>query len=78
MTNITKSSLCADFQLDKSKVTKIDNPIISSDIKLMANEKIDNEDLEIFKKKVFCSIGRLTRQKIILNYLKGLNFIQLK
>ena len=71
MTNITKSSLSADFQLDKSKVTKIDNPIISSDIRLMANEKIDNKDLEIFKKKVFCSIGRLTRQKNYFELLKG-------
>ena len=74
MTNITKQKLIEDLNFKNSKITKIDNPIISREIRLMANKKLDDQDLEIFKKKVFCSIGRLTRQKNYLEMLKGFNF----
>lgn len=71
MTNITKVKLQKEFALESSKIIKIDNPIISRKIRLMASEDLEKEDLKYFKKKVFCSIGRLTRQKNYLELLKG-------
>ena len=70
MTNTTKMKLQKEFGFQNSKMVKIDNPIISREIRLMANESLTKEDLKYFNKKVFCSIGRLTRQK---NYLELLN-----
>lgn len=71
MTNITKVKLQKEFALESSKIIKVDNPIISRKIRLMASEDLEKEDLKYFKKKVFCSIGRLTRQKNYLELLKG-------
>tara|TARA_B110000211_G_C14007149_1_gene521367 strand:- start:395 stop:1066 length:672 start_codon:yes stop_codon:yes gene_type:complete len=71
MTNITKIKLQKEFGFQNSKMIKIDNPIISREIRLMANESLTKEDLKYFNKKVFCSIGRLTRQKNYLELLKA-------
>tara|TARA_B110000114_G_C15048513_1_gene380204 strand:+ start:316 stop:1434 length:1119 start_codon:yes stop_codon:yes gene_type:complete len=73
MTDITKNKLQKIFGFHSSKIIKIDNPIISRSMRLMANENLENEDLRYFKKKVFCSIGRLTRQKNYLELLKAFN-----
>lgn len=73
MTNITKIKLQKEFAFQSSKIIKIDNPIISRKIRQMANEDIEKEDLKLFEKKVFCSIGRLTRQKNYLELLKAFN-----
>lgn len=73
MTNITKIKLQKEFAFQSSKIIKIDNPIISRKIRLMANEDLEKEDLKYFEKRVFCSIGRLTRQKNYLELLKGFN-----
>ena len=71
MTNITKIKLQKEFAFQSSRIIKIDNPIISRKIRQMANEDIEKEDLKLFEKKVFCSIGRLTRQKNYLELLKA-------
>lgn len=71
MTNKTRNYLIEILNLNEKKIIKIDNPIISRKIKNLSNEKIDDQDLYIFKKKVFCSIGRLTRQKNYLELIKG-------
>ena len=71
MTNITKNKLQKEFGFQSSKMIKIDNPIISRKIRLMANANLEKEDLRYFEKKVFCSIGRLTRQKNYLELLKA-------
>ena len=71
MTNATKMKLQKEFGFQNSKMVKIDNPIISREIRLMANESLAKEDLKYFNKKVFCSIGRLTRQKNYLELLKA-------
>jgi len=73
MTNITKNKLQKEFGFQSSKMIKIDNPIISRKIRLMANANLEREDLRYFEKKVFCSIGRLTRQKNYLELLKALD-----
>jgi glycosyltransferase involved in cell wall biosynthesis len=73
MTNITKIKLQKEFAFQSSKIIKIDNPIISRKIRLMANEDLEKEDLKYFEKRVFCSIGRLTRQKNYLELLKAFN-----
>jgi len=70
MTNITKIKLQKEFGFQSLKIIKIDNPIISRKIRLMASVSLEKEDLKYFEKKVFCSIGRLTRQK---NYLELLS-----
>ena len=71
MTNKTRDYLINSLDLNDNQVIKIDNPIISRKIKILSNEKVDNQDLYIFEKKVFCSIGRLTRQKNYLELIKG-------
>ena len=73
MTNATKMKLQKEFGFQNSKMIKIDNPIISGEMRLMANESLTKEDLKYFDKKVFCSIGRLTRQKNYLELLKAFN-----
>ena len=65
------SYLIKSLDLNDNQIIKIDNPIISRKIKILSNEKVDNQDLYIFEKKVFCSIGRLTRQKNYLELIKG-------
>ncbi len=71
MTNITRNFLIRNLDLNENKVVKIDNPIISKKMRILSFEKIDKEDLFIFEKKVFCSIGRLTRQKNYLELIKA-------
>ncbi len=71
MTNITKNYLMKNFKLNENKIIKIDNPIISRKIKTLSLENIDTQDQKIFEKKVFCSIGRLTRQKNYFELIKG-------
>ena len=71
MTNRTRDYLIKNLNLNENKITKIDNPIISRKIKILSTEKVDDQDLFIFEKKVFCSIGRLTRQKNYLELIKG-------
>jgi glycosyltransferase involved in cell wall biosynthesis len=73
MTNITKIKLQKEFAFQSSKIMKLDNPIISRKIRLMANESLEKDDLKYFNKKVFCSIGRLTRQKNYLELLEAFN-----
>ena len=46
---------------------------ISKKIITYSKDQIENEDLLIFKKDVFCSIGRLTRQKNYIELIKGFN-----
>ncbi len=70
MTDSTKSFLIKSLNLNEKKVIKINNPIISREIKLLSTQDVDDEDVFIFKKKVFCSIGRLTRQKNYIELIK--------
>ena len=76
MTNRTRDYLIKNLNLNENKITKIDNPIISRKIKILSTEKVDDQDLFIFEKKVFCSIGRLTRQKNYLELIKGFAMIR--
>lgn len=71
MSNLTKNYLIEQLNISEKKIYKIDNPVISRNIRLLAHQKLDEEDKFIFKKKVFCSIGRLTRQKNYLELLEG-------
>ena len=71
MTNLTKNYLIQNLNINENKIIKIDNPVISKKIKLLSYEKIDEEDSHIFEKKVFCTIGRLTRQKNYLELIKA-------
>jgi glycosyltransferase involved in cell wall biosynthesis len=63
MTKKTKTDLINKINLSTQKIFKIDNPIISSDIRILANENLIYNEEYLFKKKVFCSVGRLTKQK---------------
>ena len=73
MSSLTKEMLIKNFDFQKEKITKIDNPIISKKIITYSKDEIENEDQLIFKKDVFCSIGRLTRQKNFIELIKGFN-----
>lgn len=73
MSSLTKEMLIKNFNFQKEKITKIDNPIISKKIITYSKDEIENEDKLIFKKDVFCSIGRLTKQKNYIELIKGFN-----
>jgi len=72
MTNITRITLINFLAASPKTIFKVDNPIISSEIKKKAMEDIDDVHRHIFSKKVFCSIGRLTRQKNFLELFLAL------
>jgi glycosyltransferase involved in cell wall biosynthesis len=72
MTNKTKEELVKKINIEDSKIIKIDNPILSRSIKIISNENFDDFEKIIFTKKVFCSVGRLTKQKNYLELLVGL------
>ena len=71
MTNLTKEMIVRELNISKDKITKVDNPIISRNIIKLSNEEIESELKPIFQKDVFCSIGRLTRQKNYFELLSG-------
>jgi glycosyltransferase involved in cell wall biosynthesis len=73
MTKQTKKDLEKIVSIDPKKIFTIENPILHRNIKIMSQEKIDNNDEFIFTKKVFCAIGRLTHQK---NFLELLSLIK--
>ena len=71
MTNLTKEMILRELNISKEKITKVDNPIISRNIIKLSNEEIESELKPIFQNDVFCSIGRLTRQKNYYELLSG-------
>jgi len=73
MTKQTKKDLEKIVGIDSQKIFTIENPILHRNIKIMSQEKIDNNDKFIFTKKVICAIGRLTHQK---NFLELLSLIK--
>jgi len=72
MTNITKEELIKKININQLKIVKIDNPIISRKIKILSKDSLDEYEKSIFKKKVFCSVGRLTKQKNYMELLFGM------
>ena len=73
MTKQTKKDLEKIVGIDPKKIFTIENPILHRNIKIMSQEKIDNNDKFIFTKKVICAIGRLTHQK---NFLELLSLVK--
>ena len=73
MTNLTKLLIQKKFKINSCKITKIENPIISKKIMLMSNQNISHDEEFIFKNDVYCSIGRLTRQKNYIELIEGFN-----
>jgi len=71
MTNLTKEMILRELNISKEKITKVDNPIISRNIIKLSNEEIESKLKPIFQNDVFCSIGRLTRQKNYYELLSG-------
>ena len=73
MSNLTKEMISINFKLSAKNITKVDNPIISRNIINLSNEKLESELKPIFQKDVFCSIGRLTKQKNYYELINGFN-----
>jgi glycosyltransferase involved in cell wall biosynthesis len=71
MTNKTKQMIENKIGIENKKILVIENPIISGNIKKLALENIDLNEQFIFKKKVYCAIGRLTSQKNFFELLEG-------
>ena len=71
MTNKTKQMIENKIGIENKKILVIENPIISRKIKKLALENIDLNEQFIFKKKVYCAIGRLTSQKNFFELLEG-------
>ena len=72
MTKKTRIELINKINLNSKKIFNINNPIISSDIRKLANENLTVNEENLFKKKVFCSVGRLTKQKNFNELFLGL------
>jgi len=73
MTNKTKNDIELNLGIDSKKIFTIQNPIIDRNIKKQSLESIDTNHKFIFKKKVYCAIGRLTHQK---NFMELLVFLK--
>ena len=73
MTNLTKKMIASNFALNLQSITKVDNPIISRNIIYLSNEELESELKPIFQNDVFCSIGRLTKQKNFYELINGFN-----
>jgi glycosyltransferase involved in cell wall biosynthesis len=72
MTNKTKKMIEDRIGIENKKILVVENPVISKDIKRLSLESIDADEQFIFKKKVYCAIGRLTVQKNFFELLEGL------
>ena len=73
MTKKTKDQLQDIIGVNEKKIFVIENPVISRKIRKLSKEEIKKEEKFIFKKNVFCAIGRLTHQK---NFLELLKFVK--
>jgi glycosyltransferase involved in cell wall biosynthesis len=71
MTNKTKLMIENKIGIQNKKILVVENPVISRHIKKLALEAIDCNEQFLFKKKVFCAIGRLTFQKNFFELLEG-------
>lgn len=71
MTNKTKKMIGDRIGIENKKILVVENPVISKDIKRLSLESIDADEQFIFKKKVYCAIGRLTVQKNFFELLEG-------
>ena len=71
MTDKTKQMIIKKIGIQEKKILVIQNPVISRNIKHLAFEKINTNDELLFKKKVYCAIGRLTFQKNFFELLEG-------
>lgn len=71
MTSKTKQMIEDRIGIENKKILVVENPVISKDIKRLALESIDVDEQFIFKKKVYCAIGRLTVQKNFFELLEG-------
>tara|TARA_B100000900_G_scaffold323293_1_gene282863 strand:+ start:9967 stop:11103 length:1137 start_codon:yes stop_codon:yes gene_type:complete len=77
MSDMSKN-LISPLIKEKSKIIKINNPIISYKLIKKSKEKIEDEYKEIFKKKNMISIGRLTKQKNHIEILMAYKDFQKK
>jgi glycosyltransferase involved in cell wall biosynthesis len=71
MTNMTKKMIENKIKIEACKISVVENPIISRDIRALSLQEIDMNEKFIFKKKVYCAIGRLTFQKNFFELLNG-------
>ena len=71
MTNLTKKNIINNINISNHKIFNLQNPIIKRSIKIQAMLNVDKNDQFIFNKKVFCAVGRLTRQKNFLELFNG-------
>jgi glycosyltransferase involved in cell wall biosynthesis len=72
MTNTTKQIIENKIKIEPYKISVVENPIINRDIRRLSLKEIDLNEKFIFKKKVYCAIGRLTFQKNFFELLDGL------
>lgn len=71
MTNTTKQMIENKIKIEPYKISVAENPIIYRDIKSLSLQEVDLNEKFIFKKKVYCAIGRLTFQKNFFELLDG-------
>lgn len=73
MSNLTRTYIINQINIDEKKIVQINNPVISRQIKLKSKEKI-SKDEELVMNNNFCItlVGRLTRQKNYMSFLKVL------
>ncbi len=74
MTEQTKKDLQNKIKINSNKIFVINNPILTRNIIQKSKEEIEPSLRFIFQKKVFCAIGRLTRQKNFIQLFEYLNY----
>lgn len=75
MTDITKKIILENISYKKN-IFKVNNPVISRQLRKLSKEIINNsDDKKIFEKITFCAVGRLTRQKNFIEIIRAVNNI---
>ena len=70
MSNLTKNLITQNINYNNTVVTN--NPIISRELSILSKEKLNNFEKKIFSKKVIICVGRLTRQKRLLDVIRAI------
>jgi glycosyltransferase involved in cell wall biosynthesis len=77
VSDAVKNNLITSWDIPNNLLIKIYNPINTSHISKLANEKIDDDVAELYKnKKVIVSVGRLEVQKNHILLLKAINILK--
>ena len=74
MSNLTKNLIYEKINYSNTIVTN--NPIITRELSTLSKEKLNEEEKQIYNKKVIICVGRLTRQKKFLDVIYAIKNLE--